>query len=70
MKIPIALLLSIVLIYVFDTNFDRGLKVRLFFLFATMTFSATSPEIGFIIVELYILAILWYRDFIRLLVCI
>jgi hypothetical protein len=26
----IALLLSIVLIYVFDTNFDRGLKVRLF----------------------------------------
>jgi len=29
------LLLSIILIYVFETTFDRGLKVRLF-LFATM----------------------------------
>jgi hypothetical protein len=56
----IALLLSIVLIYVFDTNFDRGLKVRLFVRHNDRQtgFSATSPEIGFIIVEHYFLAIL------------
>jgi len=38
----IALLLSIVLIYVFDTTFDRGLKVRL--LFATMPPSCDSDS--------------------------